>query len=62
MELNFSAIYTGENGAAHSKAFVGSTYSVCQTRVFHPAVKYLTATSLSSMLCGRRKSEVKLDF
>lgn len=62
MELNVSATYTGENAAAHSKAFVGSTYSVCQIRIFPPAVKYLMATSLSSMLCNRTKSEVKLDF
>lgn len=58
MELNVSAIYTGENAAAHSKAFVGSTYSVCQIRIFPPAVKYLMATSLSSILCNRTKSEV----
>lgn len=58
---NFNAIYTEGNAAAHSKAFVGSTLSVCQMRK-DPAMKYFVTTSLSSVLCNRRKSEVKLDF
>lgn len=54
-------MYTQGNAAAHSKAFVGSTLSVCQMRK-DPAMKYFAATSLSSVLFNRRKSEGKLDL